>query len=140
MNFGKKDLKIDIDEDKAALYGLDLLQIASAIRNAYDGKVATVYRDGDEEIDVVVKFEPEEVQNIEDIEHIKIMSPQGMLIPFRNLGSVTLEPGYTKIRHYKRERSVTISAAVGDAGQQHCRQRREAAAARTNHELAPDRA
>lgn len=112
LNFGKKDLKIYIDEDKAALYGLDLLQVASSIRNAYEGKVATVYREGDEEIDVVVKFDPDKVTDIEDIENIRIMSPQGLLIPFRNIGRVRVEPGYTKIRHYKRERAVTITAAV----------------------------
>ena len=32
---GKKDLKIYINEEKAALYGLDVSQIALAIRNAY---------------------------------------------------------------------------------------------------------
>ncbi len=112
LNFGKMDLKIFVDEDKAGLYGLDLLRVASAIRNAYDGKVATVYREGDEEIDVVVKFNPESVKNFEDIENIKIMSPQGQLIPFGNIGTAKLEPGYTKIRHFKRERAATVTAAV----------------------------
>ncbi len=114
LNFGKKDLKIYIDENKAALYGLDLLHVASSIRYAYEGKLATVYREGDEEIDVIVKFDPDKVKNIEDIENIKIMSPRGKLIPFRNIGTLRLEPGYTKIRHYKRERAVTITAAVDE--------------------------
>jgi multidrug efflux pump subunit AcrB len=112
LNFGKKELKIYIDEDKAALYGLDLLRIASAIRNAYEGKVATVFREGDEEIDVVVKYDPEKVKNIDDIENIKIMNPQGKLILFRNLGSIKLEPGYTKIRHFKLDRAATVTASV----------------------------
>ncbi len=112
LSFGKKDLKIYIDEDKAALYGLDFFRIASAIRNAYDGKVATVFREGDEEVDVIVKFDPDKVGNIENIENIKIMTSQGRLIPFRNLGYVKLEPGYTKIRHFKLDRAATITASV----------------------------
>jgi multidrug efflux pump subunit AcrB len=115
LSFGKKDLKIKIDEDKAALYGLDLLRIASAIRNAYEGHLAAMYRDGDEEIDIVVKFDPDKVRHIEDIENIMVMSPAGQLIPFRNLGTISLEPGYATIRHYKRERAVTVTAAVDPA-------------------------
>jgi multidrug efflux pump subunit AcrB len=112
LNFGKKELKIYVDEDKAALYGIDLFRIASSIRNAYDGKVATVFREGDEEVDVVVKFDPQKVKNIEDIEDIKIMTPQGRTIPFRNLGEIKLEPGYTKIRHFKLDRATTIKGSV----------------------------
>ena len=112
LSFGKKDLKIYIDEDKAALYGLNLFRIASAIRNAFDGKVATVFREGDEETDVVVKFDPDKIDNIENIENIKIMSAGGRLIPFRNLGHIKLEPGYTKIRHFKLDRAATIIASV----------------------------
>jgi len=112
LNFGKKDLKIYIDEDKAALYGLDLFTIAATIRNAYEGKVATVYREADEEIDVVVKYDPDKVKNIEDIEKIKIMTPLGKFISFHNIGNVQLEPGYTDIFHYKLERAATITANV----------------------------
>ncbi len=114
LDFGKKELKIYIDEDKAALYGLDFSRIANSIRNAYDGKVATVFREGDEEIDIVVKFDPAFVKEIEDIENIKIPTPRGDFVPFRNLGSLKLEPGFTKIRHFKRERAVTVSAYVDE--------------------------
>ncbi|MCP4715707.1 MAG: efflux RND transporter permease subunit, partial [Deltaproteobacteria bacterium] len=93
LSFGKKDLKIYVDEDKAALYGLDLLQVASTIRNACDGRVATIFREGDDEIDVVVKFDADKVATIEDIENIKIMTPRGQTIPFRNLGHIKVEPG-----------------------------------------------
>ncbi len=112
LNFGKKDLKIYVDEDKAALYGLDMFSIASAVRNAYEGKVATVFREEDEEIDVIVKYDPEKVKNIEDIQNIKIMNPQGRLIPFRNLGHLQLEPGYTNIKRYKFDRAVKVTANV----------------------------
>lgn len=112
LNFGKKDLKIYVDEDRAALYGLDILRIASSIRNAYEGKVATVFREGDEEIDVIVKYDPESVKNIEDIEQLKITTSQGELIPLQNVAHIQLEPGYTKIRHFKLDRTATVSADV----------------------------
>ena len=112
LNFGKKDLKIRVNEEKAALYGFDVFKIASAIRNAYNGKVATVFRDGDEEIDVIVKYDPEQVKNIDDIKDLKIATPDGDLVPINNVADITLESGYTKIRHFKLDRTATLSADV----------------------------
>jgi multidrug efflux pump subunit AcrB len=112
LNFGKKDIKIYVDEDRAALYGLDNYRIASSIRNAYEGRVATVFREGDEEIDVIVKYDPEAVKTIQDIEQLKIATSQGELIPLYNVARIRIEPGYTKIRHFKLDRTATVSADV----------------------------
>ena len=51
---GQEEIKLHIDEDKANEYGLTLQQIAFTARNAFEGAKATVFREGDEEIDVVV--------------------------------------------------------------------------------------
>lgn len=112
LEFGKKDLKIRVNEEKAALYGFDVFKIASSIRNAYNGKIATVFRDGDEEIDVIVKYDPDKVQTIDDIKSLKIPTPDGDLVPISNVADITLESGYTKIRHYKLDRAATLSADV----------------------------
>ncbi|MBW1825335.1 MAG: efflux RND transporter permease subunit, partial [Deltaproteobacteria bacterium] len=104
---GKKDIKIYINEEKAALYGLDVYQISMAIRNAYEGKVATVFREGDDEIDVIVKYAQQAVKSVKDVENLKIATSSGDLIPFRNFATVKVEPGYTSIRRYKQERAIT---------------------------------
>ena len=112
FNKGKNDVKIYINEDKAALYGLDVYQISMAIRNAFEGAVATVFREGDDEIDVVVKYEGKAVQGIEDVENLKIATNSGDLIPFSNVASIKIEPGYDAIRRYKQERVITVTASV----------------------------
>jgi multidrug efflux pump subunit AcrB len=109
---GKKDIKIYIDEEKAAIYGLDVYQISMAIRNAYDGKVATIYREGDEEVDVVVKYQPQSVRSVENVEDLKIATANGELVPFRNFAAIKVEPGYTSIERYKQERAITVTASV----------------------------
>jgi len=109
---GKKDIKIYIDEEKAALYGLDVYQISMAIRNAYEGRVATVFREGDEEIDVVVKYQQQAVESVKDVENLKIATKSGELIPFRNFATIKIEPGYTSISRYKQERAITVTASV----------------------------
>ena len=65
-----------------------------------------------QEIDVVVKYQPEAVQNVKDIENLKITTLSGELIPFRNFATIAVEPGYTSIRRYKQERAITLTASV----------------------------
>jgi multidrug efflux pump subunit AcrB len=114
FNPGKKEIKIIVDEDKASLFELDIHQIAFAVRNAFEGAVSTVFRDADEEIDVIVKFKEEARQGLSDIENMKIVNRTGQLIPFREVASIKIERGYSNIHRYERDRSITVSADVDE--------------------------
>ena len=110
FSLGKKEIKIHVDKDKAALLGLDVFQIAGTVRVAFEGSKATVFRDGDEEVDVVVRFRGDERQKLSDIEHLRIASRRGDLIPFRNVATVTIERGYSEIKRFQGDRAITVSA------------------------------
>src|SRR5690606_4637774 len=58
---GRPELQVIVDRERAALYGLTVAQIASALRTAVDGAVATRYRPGGvgTEIDVRVQLAKE---------------------------------------------------------------------------------
>ncbi|MFQ5652641.1 MAG: efflux RND transporter permease subunit [bacterium] len=124
---GKQELQIFVEEEKAALVGLDVAQIASTIRYAFDGGVATEFRDGHEEVDVVVKYQAANRQNLADLEKIKIATPSGQLVSLQDVARLQLEPGYSTIKHDGLERAITVKADV-DASQN--------SALRVNQELA----
>lgn len=109
---GKKELHIEVDEDKAALHNLSVAQIALDVRHAFEGEAATILRDGDEEVDVVVKFPESSQQQIRDIEDMMILSPTGALIPFRDVAAIRVETGFASIRRFDRDRAITVSADV----------------------------
>ena len=69
---GQEEIKLHVDEDKANEYGLTVQQIASTTRNAFEGTTATVFRDGDEEIDVIVKFSEFARRGVENVENLKL--------------------------------------------------------------------
>jgi multidrug efflux pump subunit AcrB len=52
------------------------------------------------------------VKTIDDIKSLKIVTPNGDLVPINNVADITLESGYTKIRHFKLDRAATLSADV----------------------------
>ena len=111
---GQEEIELHIDEDKASEYGLTLQQIAFTARNAFEGAKATVFRDGDEEIDVVVKFSESARTTLKDVENLKLMGATGGPVPLRDVAQLTMAQGYSTIHRYKGERAITITANVDE--------------------------
>lgn len=111
-NPGKRQAKVQVNPERAALFGLSVTQVAASIAGAFDGIKSSVLRDGDEEIDIRVKFPEDKLREIEDITRLKFLLPDGSWVPFGNVASVSIEPGITDIRHFDRERAITVSANV----------------------------
>ena len=112
FSMGKKEIRIHVDEDKAALLGLDVFQIAGTVRAAFEGSKATVFRDGDEEVDVVVKFRGDEREKLSDIERMRIPSLTGGMVPFRNVAKVSVQRGYSEIARFQGDRAISVSADI----------------------------
>ncbi|MFC1726711.1 efflux RND transporter permease subunit, partial [candidate division KSB1 bacterium] len=112
FELGKNELKIKIDDEKAALLGVNTASIASGIRNAYFGIKTSVFRDGDDDIDVIVKFSQGSRENIDVFNNIKVAANTGRYIPLKNVASIFLERGYANINRFEGERVITVFADV----------------------------
>lgn len=109
---GKDELRVIVDEDKAALYNLDVETIANTIMYAYKGSVATKYRDANDEVDVLVKFDSQTRNSRQGILDIKIPNSDGAMIPLKNVAAAELASGYGKIRRYDEKRVITVTANI----------------------------
>jgi CzcA family heavy metal efflux pump len=112
---GKRQVKIKVDPAKAALYGLNVTQVATTAYSAFNGLKSTVLHDGDDEIDVMVRFPEGYMDDIQSVQELKIQSPQGVLVPFLNVASISVEAGPADIRRFEKERAITVSANVDKA-------------------------
>ncbi len=109
---GKDELQVIVDEDKAALYNLDVESIANTIRYAYKGNVATKFRSPNDEADILVKFDAQTRNNFRRILDIKIPNADGAMIPLKNVAKTELISGYGKIRRYDEKRVITVTANI----------------------------
>lgn len=109
---GSKELKIEVKPDKAAPLGLDVFQVATTVRAAFEGVTATQYREADEEVDVVVKFKEGARENLSDVANMKIANPMGNLIPLKDIADFRIDTSLAEIKRFKRERAITISAEI----------------------------
>ena len=112
FRIGKSELRIYLKPEKAHQYGLTTFQIAQTVRTAIEGAKATTYREADEAIDVIVKYEEDTLQNLTELNNLLIATPTGAIVPLKDVADITEEKGYSDIRRFDGERAVTVYASV----------------------------
>jgi len=108
---GKDEVRPRLDLEKVAAVGLDVRTVASEIRAAFGGLEATHIYDGNEEVDVTVKFNQEHRSSLAGLREMRFSSPNG-LVPFDNIGTIERRPGYSQISHHNQKRSISVTADV----------------------------
>ncbi len=109
---GKPEYQIRINREKASRMGLMVSQIANTVQTASLGKVATRYREGNEEIDIRVRFQESSRNNLAAIENIPIMTPANEMIRLGQVASITKGEGPIQIDRENQARVVTVLANI----------------------------
>ena len=112
LDEGKPELVIKIDRDKATMYGLTSAQIAQTINSAISGSVATKYKVGGDEIDVVIKSDKELVDDISKVQDLLIPSATGAFLTLRDVAKVEKSTGPVSIVRQNQARQVTVTGTV----------------------------
>ncbi|MFC1857282.1 efflux RND transporter permease subunit, partial [Thermodesulfobacteriota bacterium] len=73
-----------------------------------DGAKASTYRLYGDEIDLVIKSREGEIERIQDLGDLPIITPTGGRITLGSLADIRLEEGPTQINHIDSQRSITI--------------------------------
>jgi len=112
---GKQEVRIKIDEEKAALRGLSTQDIAIEVRTAISGLTATTYREGDEDIDVVVKL-PERARNsVEELMSLRMSTMMGTEVPLADVAEFSIHSTVTEIHRRNLDRTLIVMADIDDA-------------------------
>ncbi|MFQ5610345.1 MAG: efflux RND transporter permease subunit, partial [Woeseiaceae bacterium] len=92
---GKQEIRIIVDEEKAALYGFSTQYVAMNVRYAFDGVEATEFRDGDDEIDVIVKYDQLNRSTVDDVLNLRLTNAGGQTVAMRDMVRFEITPGPT---------------------------------------------
>ncbi|GAG65930.1 unnamed protein product [marine sediment metagenome] len=109
---GQPELQVRIDRDKASSLGLNFSQIAQTIRSANAGTVASWFREGGDEYNILVRLRAEDRQNPADLGKIFITSPLGRQISLDTVARVEEGFGPAQIERKGQERVITVSAGI----------------------------
>lgn len=113
LRTSKTDLKVDINRAKAAMLGVQLVDIDRTVRTAVAGTAVSRYRDPDgKEYDIVLRVHGGTGSDLDELDRIMVMSRTGARIPLKQLASIRFESAPPEINHYMLERSVMVTADV----------------------------
>ncbi|MEL7564769.1 MAG: efflux RND transporter permease subunit [Dehalobacterium sp.] len=112
ITVGRPELQLEVNKEKAAMYGLSVGQVASAVRTAFDGNAATKYRTGGEEYDIRVILPEEYRKDISDLMKIKMATPTGIQVSLSDVVTVNRETGPTQIDRQDQTRTATINSQI----------------------------
>ena len=111
LNFGKPELRVKIDRDRAADLGVSARDIADALRLLVGGDLKiTSFREGDEVYDVKVRARQEERDRLAAIGNLRIPGRNGTMIPLVSIARIDETTGPTQIDRYNRQKQVTLLA------------------------------
>jgi HAE1 family hydrophobic/amphiphilic exporter-1 len=106
------ELSIRIDRDRAASFGLSPSQIASALKTSFNGATATIFRESGQETDVVVRLQPLDREQPQQVLNVPILAPGGRTIVLGQVAELVRGVGPAQIFRKNRQRTVTVSAGI----------------------------
>ncbi len=113
LKYTMSDIKIDIDRQKAGMYGLNAAEISKTVRLAIAGlNIGEITDDNGNKSNIRVTI-PENTENaLDNIYKIHVTSASGALVPLLNIAKVAMVPSPSSIRHFNKERYALISSFV----------------------------
>jgi len=106
------EMAIRIDTDRAASFGLNPSQIASALKTSVAGSTATIFRESGRETDVVVRLQPTDREQPQQVLNVPIQTPGGRTIVLGQVADLVRGSGPAQIFRKNRERTITVSAGI----------------------------
>jgi multidrug efflux pump subunit AcrB len=105
------DLKVRINKEKAGLLGVPVAEVDRMVRLGIAGLNVGTYRDEDSDeypLNVSVA-RPGAVPAYDVFDQIYVNNVLGTAVPLRNIATVELQTSPNQIRHYDKNRYVTVS-------------------------------
>ncbi|MDE2985969.1 MAG: efflux RND transporter permease subunit [Gemmatimonadota bacterium] len=111
MDDARPELRVEVDREKASLYGLSTNDVGFVVRGAINGLEAAKYRTGNDEYDIIVRLREEDRRELTDLNQLTAFA-DGTQIPLLSVADWTVGEGYSSIRRKDLDRVATVSAEV----------------------------
>ena len=109
---GRPEIAVRVDRDKAAMLGLSVTGVANTIRTNLAGSQAAMFRTEGNEYPIVVRLREEDRGQIASVGDVLISTPQGQVVPAKNVMVTAREQGPVQIERKNQERVQRVNAEV----------------------------
>ena len=117
-NLGQPEFRIELDENKMALYNVATADCNSVIEMAIGGKAASIYYEGFKKFDIRIRYLPEYRVNEKEIGNLMVPTLSGTQIPIKEIATIRKVNGPILIFRDKNMRFIALkfSARGRDMG------------------------
>ena len=110
----KPEIEVKIDRIRASQVGLKTAMIASAVRSAFYGDTASVYRKDGDEFEIMVKYKKADRTNLEQLKELQLKTMYGTTVKLKDVAEVKEGLTALSVNRQNRERIVTVGARLTD--------------------------
>jgi multidrug efflux pump subunit AcrB len=108
---GKQEVQLSV-RDSALPLGLNQIDLARQVRQAFYGEEAQRIQRGRDDVRVMVRYPEEERRSLGSLEDMRIRTRDGVEVPFAAVADAEIARGFASIRRTDRRRVVTVTADV----------------------------
>lgn len=106
---GNNEFVVEL-KPKGKAIGFTVRDLTTQLRQGFYGQEVMRLQRGRDELKVWVRFTKDDRISISQIENLKVRTPPGDYVPFKEVASFRINRGLRRIRHEDTERSVTVHA------------------------------
>lgn len=107
---GQPEIKINVDKDRAALFGLTVKDIAETLHAQIRGLRATYFFTQNLQIETVARLQEKDRKTVEDLNYLTITGPDGTIVPLMQVSS--FEYGLTPSEIYRKDKQRMIQVSA----------------------------
>lgn len=111
---GSPSVRVSVDRQKAALFGLSSNAIGFALKTAYNGLDVSSFREGDEDYDITVQLTENDRRGMDVLRQLLLPTPSGTMVPLTTLATIDYAGSMGEISRINNERVVTVKANVDE--------------------------
>ncbi|MCB1734302.1 MAG: efflux RND transporter permease subunit [Gammaproteobacteria bacterium] len=111
MPFGQQQLLFDLTPQGEAI-GLTVAEVGRQLRDAYDGNLAQIFNQGDEEVEVRVMLPDLERHRLSSLEDFQVRLPGGGSAPLSAVADLKERRGFEALRHAEGKLALTVFGDV----------------------------
>lgn len=112
---GMPQVVIDYKRNVLAQYQLNVADVNKVVNASFAGQSAGLLFEGERRFDLVVRVNPNEKQNLQDIQNLLIPTPSGAQVPLQVVANVTIINGPNQIQREDTKRRIVVGFNVHES-------------------------
>ncbi len=108
----KPQMEVVVDRVRASRAGLKTSMVGMAVRNAFYGNTASIFRKDGDEFDIMVKFQKTDRNKLEQLKDLELKTIYGTTVKLRDVAEIKEGLTALSVNRQSRERVITVGARL----------------------------